>query len=48
MLLVVGFVFLTLTFLAAFTIYGDVAAGVGLACIVSGAVLLGRTRIPSR
>ena len=48
MLLVVGFLFLIMTVLAAFTIYGEVAGVVGLACIVSGAVLLGRTSIPSR
>lgn len=48
MLLVIGFLFVVLTFLAAFTIYGEVAGVVGLVCIVSGAVLLGRSSAPSR
>jgi len=43
MLLVLGFLFVVLTFLAAFTIYGEIAAVLGLACIVGGAVLLGRS-----
>lgn len=47
MLLVVGFLFVVLTFLAAFTIYGVVAAVVGLVCIVAGAALLGRSRARS-
>jgi hypothetical protein len=42
-LVVVGFLCVVLTFLAAFTIYGDLAAVVGLACIVGGALLLGRS-----
>jgi hypothetical protein len=42
MLLVVGFLLVVLTFFAAFTIYGEIAGVVGLACIVGGAVLLGR------
>lgn len=43
MLLMLGFLFVILTFLASFTIYGEIAAVVGLACIVGGAVFLGRS-----
>lgn len=43
MLLVVGFLFVILTFLAAFTIYGEIAGVFGLASIASGATLLGRS-----
>jgi hypothetical protein len=43
MLLVLGFLFVILTFLAAFTIYGEAAAVAGFACIVGGAILLGRS-----
>lgn len=48
MLLVVGCLFVAMTLLAAFTIYGEVAGVLGLACIVSGAVLLGLSSSPSR
>lgn len=47
-LLVIGFLLVVLAFLAAFTIYGEVAGVVGLACIVSGAVFHGRSSAPSR
>jgi len=46
MLLVIGSLAVILTFLAAFTIYGEVAGVVGLACFASGAVLLGRSNSP--
>jgi hypothetical protein len=35
-------IFLLLTFLAAFTIYGDLAALLAVGCAAGGAVLLGR------
>jgi uncharacterized Zn-binding protein involved in type VI secretion len=38
-----GFLFVVLTFLAAFTIYGEMAAVLGLTCTACGAVLLGRS-----
>jgi hypothetical protein len=47
LLLVIGFLFVILTFLAAFTIYGEVAGLVGLAFIVGGAILLVRSSAPS-
>lgn len=43
MLIVMGCLFMVLTFLAAFTIYGEVAGVVGFACIAGGAFLLGRS-----
>ncbi len=46
-LLVMGFFSVVLAFLAAFTTYGEIAAVVGVACIVVGAVLLAKQR-PSK
>lgn len=43
MLLVTGCLLVVLTFLAAFTIFGEMAAVMGLVCIVAGAVLLSRS-----
>jgi len=42
-LLVTGCLFVVVTFLAAFTIFGEIAAVMGLSCIAGGAVLLGRS-----
>jgi hypothetical protein len=39
-LMVAGGIFLLLTFLAAFTIFGEIAAVVGVACLIAGAVIL--------
>jgi membrane-bound ClpP family serine protease len=41
-LISIGAVLIVFTFLLAFTIYGELSAVVGVACIVIGAVLLGR------
>jgi hypothetical protein len=38
----IGAVLIVFTFLLAFTIYGELSAVLGIACIVIGAVLLGR------
>lgn len=43
----IGAVLIVFTFLLAFTIYGELSAVAGVACIVIGAVLLGR-RSPGR
>jgi hypothetical protein len=43
MLIVLGLVFVVMAFLAAFTIYGEVAGVVGLGCIAGGAIILGRS-----
>jgi len=41
-LIVLGAVLAVFAFLAAFTIYGELSAVAGVACIAIGAVLLGR------
>lgn len=41
-LIVIGAVLIVFTFLAAFTIYGELSVVAGVACIAIGAVLLGR------
>ena len=41
-LISIGAVLIVFTFLLAFTIYGELSAVAGVACIVIGAVLLGR------
>jgi len=41
-LIVIGAVLIVFTFLAAFTIYGELSAIAGVACIAIGAILLGR------
>jgi membrane-bound ClpP family serine protease len=46
-LIVLGAVLMVFTFLLAFTIYSDIAAVVGLICVVTGAVMLSR-RAPGR
>jgi hypothetical protein len=42
-LVVIGVLFLALVLLAAFTIYGEIAGVLGLACVACGAILLGRS-----
>ena len=37
-----GLVLIVLTFLLAFTIFGEISAVLGVACVVLGAVMLGR------
>jgi hypothetical protein len=39
----IGSLFVLLAFLAAFTIYGEIAGVAGLACIAGGAILLARS-----
>lgn len=41
-LLGIGIVLMVLTFLLAFTLYGEICAVVGVACLVIGAVKLAR------
>lgn len=40
----VGFLFVVLAFLAAFTIYGEVSGVIGVACAAGGIIVLGRER----
>lgn len=41
-LIVLGAVLVVLTFLLAFTIFGELSAVLGVACLVAGSLMLGR------